>query len=62
MGEWRKGLTLIYKVFTIASTIENKLKSIKFKGCGNGSAMGTFVLCFSGLDVNIPPLMVIDGY
>jgi len=24
-------------------------------GCGNGSAMGTFVLAFEYLDVNIPP-------
>lgn len=55
MGERGKGKALIHKVFTIASTIENRLKSIKFKGCGNGSAMGTFVLCFSVLDVNIPP-------
>lgn len=24
-------------------------------GCGNGSAMGTFVLAFEYLDVNTPP-------
>lgn len=55
MDELWKGKPLIYKAFTIASTIENRLKSIKFTRCGNGSAMGTFVLCFSDLDVNIPP-------
>lgn len=25
-------------------------------GCGNGSAMGTFVLVFEYLDVNVPPI------